>query len=54
MLTPMVFDSYHTFPSLVNKLLIFGVVTLDHRDENEKKRLSFIQIPTTFQGFLKY
>lgn len=46
MLTPMVFDSYHTFPSLVNKLLIFGVVTLDHRDENEKKRLSFIQIPT--------
>jgi polyphosphate kinase len=46
MLTPMVFDSYHTFPSLVNKLLIFGVVTLDHRDEKEKKRLSFIQIPT--------
>lgn len=46
MLTPMVYDSYHTFPSLVNKLLIFGVVTIDHRDENEKKRLSFIQIPT--------
>jgi polyphosphate kinase len=46
MLTPMVFDSYHTFPSLVNKILIFGVVTLDHRDEKEKKRLSFIQIPT--------
>ncbi len=46
MLTPMVFDSYHTFPSLVNKILIFGVVTLDHRDVNEKKRLSFIQIPT--------
>ncbi|MCG8306065.1 MAG: polyphosphate kinase 1 [Cytophagales bacterium] len=46
MLTPMVFDSYHTFPSLVNKLLIFGVVTIDHRDESEKKRLSFIQIPT--------
>jgi polyphosphate kinase len=31
---------------LVNRLLIFGVVTIDHRDENEKKRLSFIQIPT--------
>lgn len=45
MLTPMVFDSYHTFPSLVNKILIFGVVTIDHRDETEKKRLSFIQIP---------
>ncbi|MCK5703115.1 MAG: polyphosphate kinase 1, partial [Cyclobacteriaceae bacterium] len=46
MLTPMVFDNYHTFPSLVNKLLIFGVVTIDHRDKNEKKTLSFIQIPT--------
>ena len=46
MLTPMVFDSYHTFPSLVNKVLIFGVVTIDHKDETEKKRLSFIQIPT--------
>ena len=46
MLTPMVYDSYHTFPSLVNKLLIFGVVTIDHRDDTEKKRLSFIQIPT--------
>ena len=46
MLTPMVFDSYHAFPSLLNKLLIFGVVTVDHRDETEKKRLSFIQIPT--------
>ena len=46
MLTPMVYDSYHTFPSLVNKLLIFGVVTADYRDETEKKRLSFIQIPT--------
>ncbi len=46
MLTPMVYDSYHTFPSLVNMLLIFGVVTIDHRDETEKKRLSFIQIPT--------
>lgn len=45
MLTPMVYDSYHTFPSLVNQVLIFGVVTVDHRDETEKKRLSFIQIP---------
>jgi len=45
MLTPMVFDSYHTFPSLVNQVLIFGVVTTDHRDETERKRLSFIQIP---------
>ncbi len=53
MLTPMVFDSYHTFPSLVNKLLIFGVVTIDHRDEIEKKRLSFIQIPTNLLRFFQ-
>ena len=51
MLTPMVFDSYHTFPMLVNKLLIFGVVTIDHRDEIEKRRLSFIQIPTNLPRF---
>ena len=53
MLTPMVFDSYHTFPSLVNKLLIFGVVTIDNRDETEKKRLSFIQIPTNLPRFFE-
>lgn len=53
MLTPMVFDSYHTFPSLVNKLLIFGVVTIDHRDELKKKRLSFIQIPTNLPRFFE-
>lgn len=53
MLTPMVFDSYHTFPSLVNKLLIFGVVTIDQRDETEKKRLSFIQIPTNLPRFFE-
>jgi len=53
MLTPMVFDSYHTFPSLVNKLLIFGVVTIDQRDEIEKKRLSFIQIPTNLPRFFE-
>ncbi len=53
MLTPMVYDSYHTFPSLVNKLLIFGVVTIDHRDEVEKKRLSFIQIPTNLPRFFE-
>jgi polyphosphate kinase len=53
MLTPMVFDSYHTFPNLVNKLLIFGVVTIDQRDENEKRRLSFIQIPTNLPRFFE-
>src|SRR5688500_7311894 len=27
MLTPMVFDNYHTFPTLMNNRLLFGVVT---------------------------
>lgn len=53
MLTPMVFDSYHTFPSLVNKVLIYGVVTIDHKDETEKKRLSFVQIPTNLPRFFE-
>ncbi len=53
MLTPMVFDNYHTFPSLMNKILIFGVVTIDHRDAAEKKKLSFIQIPTNLPRFFE-
>lgn len=53
MLTPMVFDSYHTFPSLVNQVLIFGAVTIDQRDETEKRRLSFIQIPTNLPRFFE-
>ncbi|WP_258104764.1 polyphosphate kinase 1 [Marinoscillum sp. MHG1-6] len=50
MLTPMVYDSYHTFPILVNNVLIFGVVTksLDNKD---KKKMSFIQIPQNLPRF---
>ena len=53
MLTPMVFDSYHTFPMMVNKLLTFGVVSIDQRDEIEKRRLSFIQIPTNLPRYFE-
>ncbi len=53
MLTPMVYDSYHTFPLLVNKLLIFGVITTDYGDETAKKRLSFIQIPANLPRFFE-
>ncbi len=51
MLTPMVYDSYHTFPILMNKLLIFAVVTRTVGDKKENKKLSFIQIPSNIQRF---
>ncbi|MFQ3214282.1 MAG: polyphosphate kinase, partial [Marivirga sp.] len=49
MLTPMVYDSYHTFPILMNKLLIFSVVTKNVGDKKENRKLSFIQIPSNIQ-----
>ncbi|MGI8599387.1 MAG: hypothetical protein ACR2KB_09030, partial [Chitinophagaceae bacterium] len=51
MLTPMVYDSYHTFPILMNKLLIFGVVTKNPDDKKDLKKLSFIQIPQNLPRF---
>ncbi len=50
MLTPMVFDSYHTFPTLMNNILIFGVVTKDVGPK-EKKKMSFIQLPQNLPRF---
>ncbi|MBV6645192.1 MAG: polyphosphate kinase 1 [Cyclobacteriaceae bacterium] len=52
MLTPMVYDSYHSFPILVNNVLTFGVVTRES-DKREKKRMSFIQIPQNLPRFLE-
>ncbi|MEQ9424985.1 MAG: polyphosphate kinase 1 [Cyclobacteriaceae bacterium] len=51
MLTPMVYDSYHTFPILVNSFLTIGVVTKDSEDKRDKKKLSFIQIPQNLPRF---
>jgi polyphosphate kinase len=53
MLTPMVFDQTHTFPSLLAKTLIFGVVTKaeEQGDQIESKKLSFVQIPQNLQRF---
>ncbi|CAN5270833.1 polyphosphate kinase [soil metagenome] len=51
MLTPMVYDSYHTFPILMNKLLILGVVTKSPDDKKDLKKLSFIQIPQNLPRF---
>lgn len=49
MLTPMVYDSHHSFPILMNKILIFGVVT----SSLDKKRLSFVQIPQNLPRFFE-
>ncbi len=53
MLTPMVFDGYHTFPILMNRLLIFGVVTRNHGDKKENRKLSFVQIPSNIPRFFE-
>jgi polyphosphate kinase len=58
MLTPMVFDHTHTFPSLLAKTLIFGVVTVGHHDKKGHKgktekdhKISFVQIPLNLARF---
>lgn len=53
MLTPMVYDSYHTFPILMNKLLIFAVVTRSPNDKKDVKKLSFVQIPSNIPRFVE-
>ena len=53
MLTPMMYDSYHSFPILMNKILILGVVT-HHREANkDHRRLSFVQIPQNLPRFFE-
>lgn len=58
MLTPMVFDNTHTFPSLLAKTLIFGVITVGapslkpSKNKHERdKKISFVQIPTNLNRF---
>jgi polyphosphate kinase len=53
MITPMVFDSYHTFPILMNKLLIFGVTTKNPEEKKKHRKLSFIQIPQNLPRFFE-
>ena len=53
MLTPMVFDDLHSFPILMNKVLIFGVVTKNKASSN-KKKISFIQVPINLPRFFEY
>jgi polyphosphate kinase len=58
MLTPMVFDHTHTFPSLLAKTLIFGVVTIGFTDKispkgkpEKDRKISFVQIPLNLTRF---
>lgn len=52
MLTPMVYDSYHSFPILNNSVLVFGVMSKSPGTK-EKKKSSFIQIPQNLPRFLE-
>lgn len=54
MLTPMLFDYTHTFPVLLAKTLIFGVITRLNNaptDDDESQKLSFVQIPANLPRF---
>lgn len=53
MLTPMVFDTYHTFPVLMNNRLLFGVVTKNPTDVNNSLKVSFIQVPHNLPRFFE-
>lgn len=54
MLTPMVYDSYHTFPLINTNRLVFGVVTEGNEYNAENKKLSFIQVPSNLPRFYEY
>jgi polyphosphate kinase len=51
MLTPMLFDSYHTFPTLMNNRLLFGVVTKSPNESLNQLKASFIQVPNNLPRF---
>ena len=53
MITPMVFDNLHSFPILMNKVLIFGVVSKSKKTSS-KSKISFIQIPQNIPRFFEY
>lgn len=53
MLTPMLFDSYHTFPVLKNNRLLFGVVTKAPQDNLTQLRVSFIQVPSNIPRYFE-
>ncbi|GAA4388006.1 polyphosphate kinase 1 [Hymenobacter koreensis] len=54
LLTPMVYDSYHGFPLMMNQSLTFGVVTrMGEGSEMGQERLTFLQIPLNLARFFE-
>ena len=53
MLTPMMFDSYHTFPTLKYNRLLIGVVTKAIGETIQHQKASFIQIPSNILRFFE-
>lgn len=53
MLTPMLYDGYHSFPILMNKLLIVGVVTRISEGFRSQQRISFVQVPANLPRFFE-
>ena len=53
MLTPMVFDGYHTFPTLKNNRLLFGVVTKAAGENPNQQKACFIQVPSNLPRFFE-
>lgn len=53
MLTPMLFDNYHTFPTLKYNRLLLGVVTRVPSDTPAQQKVSFIQIPSNIPRFFE-
>lgn len=52
MLTPMVYDFYHTYPILGNRILTFSVITEDPHKKDSFKN-SFVQIPKNLPRFFE-
>ncbi|MFB9864858.1 polyphosphate kinase 1 [Rufibacter immobilis] len=53
LLTPMVYDSYHGFPLMMNQLLIFGVITRNAEEAKPQSRTTFVQIPANLNRFFE-
>ncbi len=53
MLTPMTYDNHHSFPIMMNKLLVFGVVTINRNIIGEQRRLTLIQLPQNVPRFFE-
>ncbi|WP_400191246.1 polyphosphate kinase 1 [Hymenobacter sp. B81] len=54
LLTPMVYDSYHGFPLMMNQSLTFGVVTrMGEGNDAGQERLTFVQLPLNLSRFFE-